>query len=69
MSKRQNFITWQRFKVALEGCTDRAENQGFRMRGGRMTTYEQQKLGLSVYYDKRWVLPDGIHTDPIEFHI
>jgi len=50
MSKRQNFITWQRFKAALEGCTDRAENGGFRMRRGRMTTYKQQKLGLSAYY-------------------
>ena len=54
MSKRQNFITWQRFKVTLEGCTDRAENRGFRTRGGRMTTYEQQNLGLSAYYEKRW---------------
>ena len=33
-----------------------------------ITTYEQQKLGLSAYYDKRWVLEDGIHTEPIEFH-
>ena len=24
-----------------------------------MVTYEQQKLGLSAYYDKRWVLDDG----------
>jgi len=69
MSKRQTFITWQRFKTALEGCTERAENRGFRMRGEQMTTYKQHKLGLSAYYDKRWVLPDGIHTEPIEFHI
>ena len=34
-----------------------------------MMTYEQHKLGLSAYYDKRWVLPDGIHTEPIEFHM
>ena len=26
MSKHQNFITWQHFKAALEGCTDRAKN-------------------------------------------
>ena len=26
------------------------------------------KLGLSAYYNKRWVLEDGIHTEPIEFH-
>ena len=53
----------------MEGCKDMATNRGFRMRDGNMVTYEQQKLGLSAYYDKRWVLPDGIHTEPIEFHI
>jgi len=60
---------WQRFKEALKGSKDMATNRGFRMRDGQMVTYEQQKLGLSAYYDKRWVLPDGIHTEPIEFHI
>ena len=40
-------------------------NRGFRMRDGSMYTYEQRKLGLSAYYDKRWVLPDGIHTEPL----
>ena len=69
MSKKQNEITWQRFKTALEGSKDMATNRGFRMRDGNIVTYEQQKLVLSAYYDKRWVLPDGIHTEPIEFHI
>ena len=69
MSKKQNEITWQRFKAALEGSKDMATNRGFRMRDGNIVTYEQQKLGLSAYYDKRWVLPDGIHTEPIEYHI
>jgi len=68
VSKKQNDITWQRFKEALEGSKDMATNRGFRMRDGQMVTYEQQKPGLSAYYDKRWVLPDGIHTEPIEFH-
>ena len=67
MSKKQNEITWQRFEAALNGSIDRAKNRGFRMVGKQMVTYEQQKLGLSAYYDKR--LPDGIHTEPIEFHI
>lgn len=40
-----------------------------RMNKGVMCTYEQKKLGLSAYYEKRWVLEDDIHTDPIEFHI
>ena len=69
MSKKQNEINWQRFKAALGGSKDMATNRGFRMRDGNMVTYEQEKLGLSAYYDKRWVLPDGIHTEPIEYHI
>jgi len=60
---------WKRFEVALEGGNDMATNRGFRMRDERMVTCEQQKLGLSAYYDKRWVLEDGIHTEPIEFHL
>jgi len=73
MSKRQNLKTWQSFNAALDGTIDRAENRGFRVvhSGGamRMVTYEQQKLGLSTYYDKRWVLPDGINTKLIQFHM
>ena len=68
MSKKQNNINWQRFKTALQGNKDMATNRGFRMRDGNIVTYEQEKLGLSAYYDKRWVLPDGIHTEPIEYH-
>ena len=59
MPKRQNNITWQRFKAELNGGIDRAK---FRMVNGWMATYEQQKLGLSACYDKRWVLPDGLMT-------
>ena len=69
MNKKQNEINWYRFKAALEGNKDIATNRGFRMRDGKKVTYEQEKLGLSAYYDKRWVLPDGIHTEPIEYHI
>jgi len=69
MSKKQNEITWQHFETALEGDKDMATNRGFRMRDGRVVTYEQQKLGLRAYYEKRWVLQDGIHPEPIEFHI
>ena len=39
---------------------------GFRMVKGTMRTHTQNKLGLSTYYNKRWVLRDGIHTKPIE---
>ena len=68
MLKKQNEIKWQRFRSALDGNKDMATNIGFRMNNGRIVTYELQKLGLSAYYDKRWVLDNGIHTEPIEFH-
>jgi hypothetical protein len=67
MSARHNSLTWGRYKAALEGAVDKAENLGFRLHNGHMATYTQQKLGLSAYYDKRRVLPDGIHTEPIEY--
>ena len=49
MSKKQNELTWHRFKTALQGEKDMAKNRGFRPRDGKMVTYEQQKLGLSAY--------------------
>ena len=68
VNKRQNEMRRERFERALAGDRDVVVNRGFRMRDGSMYTYEQRKLGLSAYYDKRWVLPDGIHTEPIEYH-
>ena len=68
VSQRQNKLQWSRYEQALEGYKDMATNRGFRMKDGAMYTYKQHKLGLSAYYDKRWVLEDGIHTEPIEFH-
>ena len=66
VSARQNALTWERYKTVLEGNIDKAENRGFRMVDGTMRTYTQKKLGLSAYYDKRYVL-DGIHTQPLEY--
>ena len=68
MSKAQNEFLWKRYEMALEGHKDTATNRGFRRHQGAMYTYEQRKLGLSAYYDKHWVLPDGIYTEPIESH-
>ena len=68
LKQEHNELIWQRYERALEGYKDMATNRGFRMKDGAMYTYEQHKLGLSAYYDKRWVLEDGIHTEPIEFH-
>ena len=68
-AKLEQEFRWARYEKALEGYKDTATNRGFRMHNGSMFTYEQHKLGLSAYYDKRWVLEDGIHTEPIEFHM
>ena len=68
VNKRQNEMRLERFERALARDRDVVVNRGFRMRDGSMYTYEQRKLGLSAYYDKRWVLPDGIHTEPLEYH-
>ena len=68
MSKAQNELIWKRYELALDGYKDMATNRGFRMKDGAMYTCEQHKLGLSAYYDKHWVLEDGIHTEPIEVH-
>ena len=68
VSQRQNPLRWERYNAALQGANDTVTNRGFRMHHGAMYTYEQCKRGLSAYYDKRVVLPDGIHTDPLEYH-
>ena len=49
----------------LERKLDTGKNTGFRVHDQGMITYEQNKLGLSAYYDKRYVLRDGIHTRPL----
>ena len=66
VSKKQNEMSWERYGTALNGCVDMAKNTGFRIRNGGLVTYEQTKLGLSAYYDKRIVLEDGIHTAPLK---
>ena len=67
ISKKQNDMTWKRYMQAFQGYLDKAKNTGFRIHEQGVVTYEQNKLGLSAYYDKRYVLEDGIHTKPLEF--
>ena len=69
MSAKQDSLRSGRCKGALGGAVDRAENRGFRMHKGHMTTYRptQVKLGLSAYYDKRRVLPEGVYPESIEY--
>ena len=62
VSRRQNKMCWERYKNALFGALDKVTNIGFRKKENHIVTYEQTKLGLSAYYDKRVVHEDGIHT-------
>ena len=66
MSKQQNDLNWRRYMNGLQGSLDKAKNTGFRIHDQGVVTYEQNKLGLSAYYDKRYVLDDGIHTRPLK---
>ena len=67
ISKKQNDMTWKRYMPAFQGYLNKAKNTGFRIHEQGVVTYEQNKLVLSAYYDKRYVLGDGIHTKPLEF--
>ena len=62
VSRRQNKMNWERYRNALFGALDKVTNVGFRKKENHIVTYEQTKLGLSAYYDKRVVHEDGIHT-------
>ena len=61
VSRRHNEMNWERYRKALFGSLDKVTNIGFRKRDNHIVTYEQSKLGLSAYYDKRIVHEDGIH--------
>ena len=62
VSRRQNKMSWERYKNAPFGALDKVTNFGFRKKENHIVTYEQSKLGLSAYYDKRVVHEDEIHT-------
>ena len=66
VNKRQNEKTWNSYYDALfNKSTDKVRNVGFRKDGSRMITYDQEKLGLSAYYDKRKVSINGVHTSAL----
>ena len=80
IAKKNNDLYFQRYKdvldVFLKARRDseleekdivKAKNVGFRVYDQGVVTYELNKLGLSAYYDKRYVLADGIRTRPLHF--
>ena len=78
--QKHNDLHFQRYKNVLdvflktrrdseleEEDINKADNVGFRVYDQGVVTYEQNKLGLSGYYNKRYVLADGIHARPLDF--
>ena len=53
-------------QVLHTGQTKSFTNQGFRTRDNTIYTYQQTKGGLSYFYCKRKVMPDGVHTEPLD---
>ena len=78
VSKKHNDLHFQRYKDVLHVFLktridselewkdiEKAKNVGFRVYDQGILTYKQNKLGLSAYYDRRYVLADGIHMKPL----
>ena len=51
---------------SYQHVTKSSTNQGFRTRDNTIYTNQQTKGGLSYFYCKRQVLPDGVHTKPLD---
>ena len=62
-----DFLNARRDSELEEKDIDKAKNVGFRIYHQGVVIYEQNKLRLSAYYDKRYVLVDGIHTRLLDF--
>ena len=80
VSKNHNDLHFQRYKHVLDvflktrrDCElegkdiAKAKNVGFMVYDQGIVTYQQNKPGLSTYYDKCYVLADDIHGRPLEF--
>ena len=61
------FLKTRRDSELEEKDIDKAKNVGLKFYDQGVVTYKQNKLGLSGYYDKRYVLVDGIHTRQLDF--
>ena len=57
-------MSWTRYLEAFNGSIDTAKNMGFWLYEQGTVTYTQDKLRLSVYFDKRMIDLNGIHTKP-----
>ena len=65
ISKKQNPMSWERYLEALNGSFDVATDTGLWIQHHRIVIYAQNKLGLSIHYDKRIIAPNEIHMKPL----
>jgi hypothetical protein len=64
LSKRTNQLTRECFLSVLTGKESKTGvNKGFLRKDNKTFTYEQLKTGLTYFYGKRLVLPDGVSTE------
>ena len=61
------FLKTGRYTELEEKDIDKTKNVGFTVYDQGVVTYEPNQLGLSAYYDKRYVLAEVIHTRPLDF--
>ena len=66
ISKRLNELEGKTYKdVLTTGQPFTGTNIGFRYLNNSMYTYKQMRAGLTYYYAKRQVGPDGVSTSPL----
>jgi G:T-mismatch repair DNA endonuclease (very short patch repair protein) len=66
LNKTQNKMTKEKFLNVLKSKTaGSGTNRGFRVMNNSIYTYTQQRSALSYFYTKRWVMDDGVSTQPL----
>ena len=66
ISKKQLLDSMSKFRQTLnEKKVNSSINVGFRLRGNRVFTYSQEKIGFNYFYCKRVVQNDGVTTSPL----
>jgi hypothetical protein len=65
--QKSNQLLYQDYKnVLFNGVNKMVTNRGFRVKNNLICSYEAEKIGLTPFYFKRKVLPDGINTVPLD---
>ena len=67
ISKKQLVDPLNKFQQTLEEkVINSSTNVGFRLRGSKIYTYSQEKIGFNYFYCKRVVENDGVSTRPLD---